>query len=240
MSKKVILSLCFMSLTLPLWAAETEPVLEQPESTPRVDLPAPPNPEKQSNPETPDKESYSSNYMGLGFSGGAISGVGFSYRQFFADHYGFKTSTVVYHNEYTSFFNLGMQGMWVLSENDWLRFYVLAGLADFYMGSQSYRELPSTSTPSETSSANADAASTDAGTSDTVVAKPTAPEDVQFESYYEAHNFVNLGAGIGLEIGRKEHGLTLALELPLVFSIKDFSSLDNIYPIPQISLIYNF
>lgn len=175
---------------------------------------------------TETEQEPSRNYSGLGVSAGAISGVGFSYRQFFGDHYGVKTSAVIYVDDQRSFFDLGLQGLWVLSENDWLRFYVMGGLADFAVGSTNFRPVAE---PVLTDSENAVPA----------VEKPL-PEDLEYEEFRENNNYVNLGAGIGLEIGRKEHGLSLALELPLVFSFKNFSKLEYIYPIPQISLIYNF
>lgn len=187
-----------------------------------------------------DKKTVDDNYMGLGFSGGAISGVGFSYRQFFADNYGIKISSVFYHEERRTFFNLGTQGLWVLSDNDWLRFYVIAGLADF-----SFRETRTVFKPVEvpepTNASTNEQTPTPSPTATPVPQKPT-PEELESnaEKVTEIDHYVNVGAGIGMEIGRREHGLTLALELPLVVSVKNFNELNFVMPIPQLSLIYNF
>ncbi|MFN8674614.1 MAG: hypothetical protein U0457_21345 [Candidatus Sericytochromatia bacterium] len=51
---------------------------------------------------------------------------------------------------------------------------------------------------------------------------------------------LGLGGGIGIEIGRKESGISMSLEFPITFIFKNFTKLDSIYPIPQISFMYNF
>ncbi len=169
-----------------------------------------------------------SDYKGLGISAGAISGVGFSYRQYFYETYGFKASTAGYIDDNQSFFNFGIQGLKELSSNDWLRFYVLAGISNFSFNNTNYiypeQTKPSQPTPNTTTS--------------TEPTKLVVVQDPIKTKVFS--NYMNFGAGIGLEIGRKEQGLSLALELPLVVSIKDFNKLNFIYPIPQISLVYNF
>lgn len=51
---------------------------------------------------------------------------------------------------------------------------------------------------------------------------------------------MGIGGGIGLEIGRKESALSMSIEWPITFIFKNFNKLDAIYPIPQISFMYNF
>ena len=174
-------------------------------------------------------------YKGLGISGGAISGVGFSYRQFFSEKYGFKTSAVIYFDDNQTIFDIGIQGMREFSSNDWLRFYAIGGLSDFSFKRTSiiYPAIPA---PVETKAPVTNTTSPDTQASPTPVTK-TLGETVR-ETVSDT--YLNFGAGIGIEIGRKEQGLSLALELPLVVSIKNFNKLNFIYPIPQISLIYNF
>jgi hypothetical protein len=198
------------------------------------------NPTKVSNIE--EIKQPITDYKGLGISGGAISGAGFSYRQFFSGTYGFKTSAVVYLDENQSFFNVGLQGMKELSSNDWLRFYLIGGISNFSFKNTNYI-YPDVPVPDGIKQPVQVTATQDTGNTTPTTQPSAAPQPVKIpdpkkETVFST--YMNFGAGIGIEIGRKEQGLSLALELPLVISIKDFNKLNFIYPIPQISLIYNF
>ena len=65
------------------------------------------------------------NYSGVGISAGYLSSLGFSYRNYFADKFGYKISGIAFFDQYQAFGTVGLQGMCVFSENDWLRFYGL-------------------------------------------------------------------------------------------------------------------
>lgn len=160
-------------------------------------------------------------YNGLGVSAGFISGLGFSYRAYLTEKIGYKVSSAVYIDNNTSynFMNAGLQGIYVLSDNDWMRFYAIAGVADFNYKRKNYIYDPVPAPTTDT-------------TKGEVISKP--------KEVIESNNYLNLGAGIGVEIGRTNKNLSLAIELPLVMGIKDFKSIDYTYPIPQISLLYNF
>jgi hypothetical protein len=70
------------------------------------------------------------------------------------------------------------------------------------------------------------------------LATTTYPDNSQQQAPFE--HSLGLGGGIGLEIGRKESGLSMSIEWPITFIFKNFNRLDSIYPIPQISFMYNF
>ncbi len=220
--KKIIFSLfAFAVISLPAYAADE--IQKQPE---------------QLNVNTEVKK-IATDYKGLGISAGAISGVGFSYRQFFYENYGFKTSAVIYMDDNQNFFNAGLQGIKVLSGNDWLRFYAIGGLSDFSFKYYTYIYDPVPPEPEpKTTANNGTVTATPAPTEPVKTEKPINPKPPEKKVVFDT--YVNLGAGIGIEIGRKEQGLSLAIELPLVLSIKNYNKINFIYPIPQISLIYNF
>lgn len=205
---KTLLGFCISLLLLASGSipAFSEEVKKQDDSTSKVALPV--------------------QYVGLGVSAGAISGLGFSYREYLSEKIGYKIATVLYNDKDNSFFDAGLQGIYVLSDSDngWLRFYAIAGVSDFYYKRTNhvYDPVPAP-TPTEQNKA------------DLVPTKEIVPRDV-----IETNNYVNFGAGLGLEIGRNKKNLSLSLELPLVIGVKNFSKIDYTYPIPQISLIYNF
>lgn len=163
-------------------------------------------------------------YSGLGASAGFISGVGFSYREYLTEKIGYKISTVVYIDNYLNFMNGGLQGIYVLSDNDWMRFYAIVGVADF-----NYRRKNTIFEPIPAPTGDA--------------TKPTKDEmikDSKQKEVLEVYNYFNFGGGIGMEIGRSKRNLSLSIELPLAVGIKDFKTIEYTLPIPQISLLYNF
>lgn len=154
------------------------------------------------------------NYKGLGITAGYLSGLGFTYRQYFADRFGVKVTGLGFFDQYQSFGNIGLQGMYVFSENDWLRFYGLAGVSNFTFKRRDY-SYPTSPDPS----------------SEYVYIPPRG------SSNYDMYN--SFGAGIGIELGRQEQGLSFAIELPIVATFKG-TNLNSFYPIPSLSVIYNF
>lgn len=160
-------------------------------------------------------------YSALGASAGFISGVGFSYREYLTERIGYKVSAVVYIDNYLNFMNGGLQGIYVLSDNDWMRFYAIGGVADF-----NYRRKNTIYDPMPAPTGDA--------TKDALI-KESKPREV-----LEVYNYFNFGGGIGMEIGRSKRNLSLSIELPLAVGIKDFKTIEYTLPIPQISLLYNF
>ncbi|RZK01668.1 MAG: hypothetical protein EOO43_24110 [Flavobacterium sp.] len=159
-------------------------------------------------------EEVAANYKGLGITAGFLSGLGFSYRQYFADRLGFKATGIAFFDQNQTFGNIGLQGMYVLSENDWLRFYGLVGVSNFTTRRANYSYNNPSSTDSD------------------YVYIPS-----KGSSNFEAYNSV--GAGIGIELGRLSQGLSFAIELPVVATFRG-TSFSSLYPIPSLSVIYNF
>ncbi len=69
---------------------------------------------------------------------------------------------------------------------------------------------------------------------------PTTPGNNEMPKDPPFEHSLGLGGGIGIEIGRKESGISMALEFPVTFIFKNFNKLESIFPIPQISFMYNF
>lgn len=158
------------------------------------------------------------NYRGIGISGGFLSGLGFSYRQYFADKFGIKATGMGFFDQSQTFGNIGLQGMYVFSENDWLKFYGLIGASNFTTKRNNiYYSEPSPVPPTKDS--------------DYVYIPPRGVSNIEM--------YNSFGAGIGIELGRLEQGLSFAIELPLVATFRG-GKLNSFYPIPSLSIIYNF
>ena len=167
---------------------------------------------KKNNDEDEDDYNAEKNYNGLGVSMGYLSASGLSYRTFFANNWGIKATGGAFMKDAKGFGTFGAQGMYVHSENNALRFYSLLGAS--YFGSNN-------------------------GTS--IYSVPYANYSTQYrEKEYSFEQSLEIGAGIGVEIGRKESGVSMALELPVTFIFKNLNKLESIFPIPQISFMYNF
>lgn len=150
------------------------------------------------------------NYSGWGISFGYLSATGLSYRKFFSDNLGMKATGSAFMQSGKGYGTFGMEGMYVHSEDEMFRFYSLAGLS--YFGSNNGSTLSLSTT--------------------------TYPDNNQNQPAFE--HSLEIGGGIGLEIGRKESALSMSIEWPITFIFKNFNRLDSIYPIPQISFMYNF
>lgn len=157
------------------------------------------------------EEKLETNYAGLGLTAGFLSSVGISYRQFFADRWGYKITGVGYYLNKSLLATGGIQAMYVFNENRDVRFYGFAGASNFT--SRNYGQTYY----------NAD--------SDPNYIPPKST------SNYDITN--NLGGGIGIEIGRKESGLMVFIEVPILFSFKKLT-LDAVYPTGQAGIMYNF
>lgn len=160
-----------------------------------------------------DKVETVQNYKGMGLTLGFLSGLGFTYRQFFADRLGVKASGMGFFDQNQTFGNIGLQGMYVFSENDWLKFYGLLGVSNF----STKRNFVYYPEPVQNN--------------ESVYIPPRGSSNL------ETYNSV--GGGIGIELGRLEQGLSFVIELPLVATFKG-TALNSFYPIPSVSLIYNF
>ncbi len=159
------------------------------------------------------------NYKGIGITAGLLSGLGFSYRQYFGDKFGVKATGMGYFDQTHTFGNLGIQGMYVLSENDWLRFYALIGISNFSTRRNNYNNY---SYPSYDSS-------------------PPDKDYVYIPSRVSSNveTYNSIGAGIGIELGRLSQGLSFAIELPLLATFRN-TTINSFYPVPSLSVIYNF
>lgn len=157
------------------------------------------------------------NYKGMGLTLGFLSGLGFTYRQFFADKIGLKATGMGFFDQNQTFGNIGVQGMYVFSENDWLKFYGLLGVSNF-------------STKRNTV-VYSDPVPAYKGENEYVYIPPKGSSNLEM--------YNSVGAGIGIELGRLEQGITFAIELPLVATFRG-TTLNSFYPIPSLSLIYNF
>ncbi|MBC7474314.1 MAG: hypothetical protein H7263_08485 [Candidatus Sericytochromatia bacterium] len=172
------------------------------------------NPKDNAEEQTEPNQEQLKNFKGLGITFGYLSSIGLSYRQYFADKFGVKLTGIGYFDQNQTFGTLGLQGMYVLGENDWMRFYSLAGVSTFATKS-SYNSYP-TSRPNGSDYVN-------------IPAKNSS--NVQL--------YNSIGAGVGIEFGRQSQNLSFALELPFIVSFKG-TTLSSFYPIPSVSLIYNF
>lgn len=157
------------------------------------------------------EETLESNYAGLGLTAGFLSSIGISYRQFFADKWGYKLTGVGYFINKNLLATGGVQAMYVFNENREVRFYGFLGASNFTSRNygQTYYNVDS----------------------DPNYIPPKSTSD------YDITN--NLGGGIGIEIGRKESGIMVFIEMPILFSFKRLT-LDSFYPTGQAGIMYNF
>ncbi|GIW22155.1 MAG: hypothetical protein KatS3mg068_1162 [Candidatus Sericytochromatia bacterium] len=155
------------------------------------------------------------NYKGLGITLGLLSSMGISYRTFLTEKIGVKATGIGFYDQSQGFWSVGFQGMYVMSENKDTKFYFLAGISNFSSRRTTYYPTPTVSN--------------------------NYGEDVFIprKEDNQPENYLSLGGGIGAEIGTFTPGFTLAVEVPIVFTFRNMS-LYSLYPIPQISLIYNF
>jgi len=161
---------------------------------------------------------FETNYKGVGATVGLLSGAGFTYREFFADKFGYKATGIYFFDTSSSYWDVGLQGMWVVNETDWLRLYLLGGVSHF--GSRRYSNYYYSESSPVLDSDNV-----------------YIPPKQTYSSGGDTYN--NIGVGLGIEFWRQNNGVSLALELPLVLSFRNFQ-LNSFYPVPQLSLIYNF
>jgi hypothetical protein len=166
-----------------------------------------------------DENSYKSerlqSYKGLGVTLGLLSSMGISYRAFLTEKIGVKGTGIGFYDQNQGFWSVGIQGMYVLAENRDTKFYLLGGISNFSSRRTTYYPVQDRSS-----------------VYDENIFIPRKEDN-------QAENYLSVGGGIGAEIGTFSPGFTLAVEVPVVFTFRNMS-LFSLYPIPQISLIYNF
>lgn len=173
------------------------------------------NAEENEDDENTYKPERLQTYKGLGVTLGLLSSIGISYRAFLTEKLGVKATGIGFYDQNQGFWSVGIQGMYVLAENKDTKFYLLGGVSNFSSRRNTYYSIPTQSDIY--------------GESIFIPRK----EDNQLE------NYLSVGGGIGAEIGTFSPGFSLAVEVPIVFTFRNMS-LFSLYPIPQISLIYNF
>jgi hypothetical protein len=162
---------------------------------------------------------------GMGFSAGALSGVGIAYRRHFANRWGIHVSGIAYGDATMVWSNVGVNFMRTMSLTARTRFYIVTGVAAFYDGSEqsNYVEVPAC--PME---------------------KPNCDPYAELGSEWVNSVTLNFGAGIGMEfLLTKNLGLAIELPITIMLGISDSAwapgaRLNGIYPIPSGALIYYF
>lgn len=175
----------------------------------------------------PEKaELKSSSGMAAGLTAGLLSGLGFAFRQYFDNGWGYHIGFAGYGNKASVAADIGFEVLRVLDETSKARFYALAGTSVYYSRDQIF-------TPTEPP-----------------VYDPNNPKphDSQGGTYsYQNSTRYNFGVGIGLEWAPATlnmNGVAFAIELPLsvTFIKTDRQNLefDSIFPIPSASIVYYF
>lgn len=164
---------------------------------------------------------------GVGFAGGGTSGIGFAWRKVFDNGLGYQVGGSVWlpsFNPPSGFWSFGLQGLKVIDQTAWWRLYAIAGVQTLGQQRTNYRPVaPPTPEPG----------------SGTVPEKPAEP--IPPETFTTFESILNVGGGIGLELGGAP-GVTLAIELPLVVGLRfgENPGIAHLMPIPNVLLLYNF
>lgn len=157
-----------------------------------------------------------------GFTAGLITGLGFAYRQFFANGWGYHVGFGGIGDKNSIDANIGAQVMKVLDETSKARFYLLSGVSTYYSKS-SYTRPVEPYDPNDPS-------------------KPT-----EFETISENRLTYNVGVGLGLEwapAGLANKGVSFSVELPLLIYFDQLNdtgvTFGGLRTIPAASIIYYF
>jgi len=155
---------------------------------------------------------------GLGFCGGATSGIGFAFRQHFASRWGVNvgafgiggSNRAQYDSSSWVWLNLGAQGMYTIHRHPagYFRFYALAGGEALISGRNR-----------------------------TETYNPQTGMYATTKQWNFKDNLYLVGAGLGIEFLFAKH-IGLAIELPLSVQIRESGF--NMWPIPNGALIYFF
>jgi hypothetical protein len=163
--------------------------------------------------------------FGLGFAGGATSGLGFAYRHHFKNGWGFHTAGIGFGQRDFVFLNLGANGMVTFARAWLVRFYGVFGAMGVYSLDRQY----------------------DWSDCERAVAVPEngEPVDCQEKDLGLKSEFLFIpGAGVGMEFHFTDH-IGFSLELPVSIWLPfDENGLVGegfqILPVPNASLIYYF
>lgn len=174
-----------------------------------------------------DEKLKSTPGMAAGLTAGLLSGIGFAFRQYFDNGWGYHFGFAGYGNKTSVAADIGMEVLRVLDETSKARFYALAGTSIYYSRNQIFIPTEPT-TPYDPNNP-----------------KSQGPQDGTYT--YENSMMYNFGVGIGLEWSPgmlNQKGVAFAIELPLsvTFNQTDRQGLafDSVLPIPSASIIYYF
>ena len=173
--------------------------------------------------ETPENPSSFDKKNGVGFSAGAITGVGFAYRRHLTEKWGMQVAGIFFGDGGFIFANLGVTAMRTLHQTQKVRFYVVSGLSAFYNGSH------------ESDWEYCD----NQGFGEDWNAYDQCMDD---NTDWNNGVAINFGIGIGIEfLVAKNVGLSFELPLTIMMFVDEDGVDDvNVLPIPSASLIYYF
>jgi hypothetical protein len=161
---------------------------------------------------------------GIGFTAGATSGVGFAWRDVKSNGLGYSVGGGIWVDDFKNLsarWAAGVQGLKVLHQTDWWRLYALVGMQSY--GYPTY--LPVTTGPTAP-----------------VVGKTESPPELEVkEPVRVTESILNVGGGIGLELGGSP-GVSITFELPVVlgYSFGPTPALKHLLPFPNLMVLYNF
>lgn len=158
---------------------------------------------------------------GLGFTAGAVTGVGFAYRRHLANKWGYQIGGILWGSSNNVHANLGATVFKTLHQSKWGRFMVISGASTFYNGNNEI-----------------DWDQCDYDVPDSVWEEnPSYDPCSGVEASWNNSTTINLGIGIGMEFPLGKN-IGLVFELPLTLMLRNDGF--GIYPIPSLSLIYYF
>ncbi|MBI3892038.1 MAG: hypothetical protein HY303_10980 [Candidatus Wallbacteria bacterium] len=146
-----------------------------------------------------------------GFTAGAIGGIGFAYRRFTSDGWGWQLGGLAALDRSDRLVILGGQRMKSLNVRQRSRFYALAGAMGILNTDRFDEMQPASGAP--------------AGSPPVFVRR--SRNEASF----------NVGGGLGISY-ETDGGVGFVLELPLVFEFQH--GLESVGPIPQAALLYHF
>jgi hypothetical protein len=201
----------------------------QPPSTPASPAQPTATPEPPATPPAPAEKKATKKKaplhtgFGLGFAGGATSGLGFAYGHHFENGWGFQTAGIGFGQRDLVFLNLGVGGMMTFARAWLVRFYGLFGAMGVYTLERQW----------------------DWSDCERAVPDNGEPVDCQEKDLGLQNEFLFIpGAGVGMEFHFTDH-IGFALELPvsiwLPFGPDGFAGdRFQILPVPNAALIYYF
>jgi hypothetical protein len=214
-------SLVFLTCIATLWAT---PTLAEPEDSPAAE-----GTEASENSEDAERFESKRSGPGIGFAAGALSGLGFTYRQHFPNGMGFNLGGLGWGSPRSAFANIGGTLNRTFARSRYARFYGLVGTMLVYNGNTTRDPLAPPEPVQEVIEGE----------------ERPVPEPTREPSERWVHTFDwLLGAGVGIEFHFTQN-LGLALELPLSIWFnfdRDGFQRDEIdvVPFPNAALVYYF